>query len=316
MIPSCLEINYERIYPEVDPEKLGLDFLNRLYHRLHISNLSLVMTFYGSHRSGKSLSAVRIANAIDETFYDNLEKRVVFSSSDLLKAFEDLRNRNIKGGAVIVDEAGTGDLSSQRWYEEASKIVGAELQAIGYLNPAIFFVTQDFSFINKTARKLSHAILKVTRNSNKYCKIRFYWISTDPWLSSFVRKLPLFCLSRNDVASNIIKMDEIRLTLPPAELVKRYEEHSQRYKDMLLNKGIEEIHGIEYERIDRIRKRKEINVEEIVNKIIENVDKYQNLNKKNLSLNVALIKHDFGLSLVNARLVKNLAEKKIIEQNI
>jgi hypothetical protein len=306
-------IDFDRSYPTPSPELLSWAYYNRLYRKLHVENFSLLITFYGRHRVGKSLSAVDFGYILDPTFLPNLENRVVYSSKALMQAFKEIRTKHIKGGAVIIDEAGTGDLSNQRWYEEVAKIVSAELQAVGYLNPFIGFVTQSFSFINTTARKLSQGVFEVNRTCNEYNTVKPFWIENNPWISGFYRKYPIFCENHHGVASNIFKINSIKMGIAPKELLDRYIAHSQAYKDKLLTDSEEEISLVEF---DKNSKKVYVSgIDAIVEEVVHNYSNYTSVSNKkgvNKFFNVDLIRHAHDdLSTKDTKLVKALAEKRL-----
>ena len=307
-------LDFDAIYPTPTSEQLCIAFFNRLYRRLHVDNFSLLITFYGLHRNGKSLAAVSFANVLDETFLPNLETRVVYSSKDLLAAFQDIRDRDIKGAAVIVDEAGTGDLSSQRWYESISKIVSAEIQAVGYLNPFIGFVTQSFSFINTTARRLSQGVFEVKRTNKDYANVKPFWVDQSPWTGTY-HKYPIFCQEHSGVISNIFKVCNIRMPLPPEDIFKRYEIHSQKYKDRLLRDSIEEVALIQSDK--DIKKVEAETLDAIVNEVADKFDEYSTISRQHglkSFLNYDLIRHKHPeISVKDARLVKALVEKRVLD---
>ena len=307
------EINYEKAYPKPTPERIAEAFFNRMWRKLHVENFSYLIVLYGLHRVGKSLCAVSIAHILDETFSENLEQRVVYNSKDLLRAFKELKDKGIKGGAIIPDESGSGDLSSQRWYEDMAKLVSANLQAIGHLNPLVLFVSQNLSFLNSTARKLSSGVFEVTRTSNRYSVIKPFWIYGSPWISGTYRKYPVFCEKRNGIPSSVYKMNRIRMNMPPLEIRKRYIDHSQNYKNKFLHESEKEI-----ELMDQAKSQKNLlvtGIEDVANEVYNDSDKYRGFKKNKTAgtINENLIRHQFNLTLRDSRLVKLLVEKKISE---
>lgn len=262
--------------------------------------------------SGKSLSATSLAYILDETFEQNLEKRIVYSSRDTLAAFKEIREKRIKGAAVIIDEAGSGDLSNTRWYEEASKIISSELQAVGYLNPFIGFVTQNFSFINTTARKLSQGVFEVSRTNNLYTTIKPYWIETSPFITGIHRRYPIFCENREGIPSNVYKLSRIKMGMPPLDIRHRYEAHSQAYKDRLLVDSEQTIQALEMD-----KKKGQVyveGIEAIVTEIVNNKNAYMTRSHKagvKDFLNAEIIRHRHSLPAKDSKLVKALAEQQL-----
>jgi len=308
---SFFDTDFEKAYPTPTSERIAKAYFNRIWRKLHIEHFSFLIVFYGLHRVGKSLSAVSFAYILDPTFEDNLEDRVVYTSKDLMVAFKKIRQLKIKGAAVIIDEAGTGDLSSQRWYEDMAKIVSANLQSIGYLNPFIGFVTQNFSFINSTARKLSNGVFEVSRKSNRFSTIKPFWIHNNPWMSGYYRKYPIFCENRNGIPSNVYKINRIKICMPPHEIRNRYNDHSQAYKDKFLHDSEEDIQLME-----QAKNQKNIlvsGIDAISEEVYQNQQKYRGFkkNKNTGAINETLIRHEHGLTIRDSRLVKLLVEKKV-----
>jgi len=273
MNEKFFEIDYEKAYPQPTPERIAQAFFNRMWRKLHVENFSYLILLYGLHRVGKSEAAASIAHIIDETFEKDLETRVVYNSRDLLKAFKDIRELGKKGCAIVVDECGSGDLSAQRWYEDMAKLVSANLQASGYLNPLILFVTQQYSFVNSTVRKLSSGVFEVERKSNRYSTIKPFWVQSNPWMTGSYRKYPIFCENRNGIPSNVYKINRIKIVRPPIEIRKRYIEHSQNYKDKFLYESEEEIQLME-----QVKTQKNVlvsGIDAIATDVFTNVDDYK-----------------------------------------
>ena len=313
-LSKFFEMDFEKTYPVPSPQRMAEAFFSRLWRKLNIDNFSLLITFYGQHRVGKSNAAVSFCYILDPTFEENMEKRIVYTSKDLILAFKELRAKGIKGGGIIIDEAGSGDLSNTRWFEELAKTVSAELQAVGYLNPLICFVTQSFSFINTTARKLSQGVFEVSRTNNIFSKIKPFWVENSPWSVNSFHRYPLFCESRGGVASNVYKINKIKIGLPPQGILDRYVAHSQMFKDNLLD------HSEEMIRMDEFTKDKKrvlvSGIEAIVHEVVVNKDDYMSFSKKKgiaTYLNENIIRHKHGLTMKDAKLVKALGERELFK---
>jgi hypothetical protein len=316
MLPTFLDIDYKTIYPEPDNDQLAASFFNRLWCKIHVYNFSILITFYGKHRTGKSLAAETFAYILDPTFEDNLEKRTVYGSKDMLASFKDVKDKKIKGAAFVIDEAGSSDVSSQRWYEESAKIVSAELQSIGYLNPIILFVTQDFGFINRTARKLTQGVFEVDRSNNEYTTVKPFWITNNPWTTQTYHKYPVFCYTRSNVPSNVYKLNAIKLGLPPSHIMNRYIVHSQAFKDKLLEDSILDVQQLED---TKQKTRKEFQdmaqINNIVDIVVKDPMKYKLPSSKprQPKLDRTTIQYDFNISQNKASIVKKIVERKLKE---
>lgn len=302
-----LDVN--KLYREADNFDFASAFFNRLWQKLHVYNFSLLICFYGKHRVGKSLASILFAYILDGTFEENMEKRVVYNERDFLKAADTISDENIKGAGIILDEAGSKALASQRWYENASKIISEELQRIGYLNPYIGFVTQDFGFVNSTVRKLSQGVFEVDRRSNECSIIKPFWVKNDLWTKKLMRNYPIFCNSRNDVVSNVYKINKIRIGMPPHNLTQRYIKHSKKFKDESREESKQEIEII-HKNFDR---KKEINIYDVVDEIVKNPDEFLSTSsrKDKQILQRETIQYHFNVSQSKSRAIKQLAERKL-----
>lgn len=257
------------------------------------------------------MGAVSFCHILDETFEANLESRVVYSSRALINAFKDIREKKIKGAGIIVDEAGTGDLSSQRWYEDMAKLVSANLQAVGYLNPFVCFVTPNFSFINNVARKLSQGVFEVTRSHTRYAMIKPFWIENSPWQTGVYRKYPIFCENHGGIPSSIYKVNQIRIGLPVEAIRKRYQDHSQAYKDNFLNESEEQVASSEFQK--NMKTSFVSGITAIADEVYTNIDDYKGYgvgkNKDQVSQHIIRLKH--GLSQADSKTVRLLVTKRL-----
>jgi hypothetical protein len=302
------EMDFSNIYNEPDSMDLARVFFNRLWRKLHLYNFSLLILFYGKHRVGKSLAAVLFAYILDPTFEKNLEKRVVYSSKAFLSAMREIRQQKIKGGACIFDEAGSSELASQRWYEDAAKVISSNLQAIGYLNPFIGFVTQNFAFVNTQARKLSQGVFEVDRMTNLCSRVKPFWIENNPWTSKFYRRYPIFCEKHNGIQSNVYKLGMIKIGLPPKDIMERYIAHSQAFKDKLLDDSERDIDILNTQR--QMESAYVTDLNDIIEQVTHNREAYK-ASSKHDRLDEDLIRHEFKLKHRDAKVVKLLAEKVI-----
>jgi hypothetical protein len=311
-LSKYFDVPFEDIYPEPTPDRIAEAYFNKLYRRLNVDNFSLLITFFGPHRTGKSLTALDFAYILDSTFVDEMERRIVYTTKDLIALFKEIRQRKLHGAGIIIDEAGSGELSSQRWYEDVSKIVSAELQAIGYLNPFIGFVTQSFSFINTTARKLSSGVFEVERMHSRFNTVKPFWVRNNPWVTNTHRHYPIICERHGGVLSNVYKIAKLKMYLPPDDIVKRYIAHSQAYKDRLLESSIEEVDMLIFE---KNRKKAYVSgIDAVVEEVYRNQSSYSTKSSKRgvkAFINKDLIRHAHQeLSDRDAKTVKALVDQR------
>jgi hypothetical protein len=304
------------LYPNPSEDELATWFFHGLWTKLHVLNFSLLISLFGQHRTGKSLAGVSFAHILDETFAPELESRVVYDSVSLTEVFRDLRRRDIKGGAVIIDECGSGDLGASRWFESISRTLGAELQSVGYLSPLILFISQNYLFLNSTVRRLSQGIFEVKRKNALWSTIKPLWVSQTPFQTSAHRTYPVCCLQTEDgYPSTVLKLNKLRIGLPPKDLVDRYIAHSQSWKDSLLESSVVEVSALNGERFKRKPAMTDIN--SIVSKVLVDPGKFTTASMQKGTktfVSKELIRHQFGIPLKDASLVKMIVDQAAMKK--
>jgi len=227
-------------FKKVDLEYLSEQYLNNIYKNLHVKNLSFLGIWTGSHRVGKSVGACSFADILDPTFRDDLEKRVAYTPEEFMDVMEEeIRKKKIKGGACVWDETQIKH-GARDWYTSINKSINAVIQAFGYLNPIVFFVTQDPSFIDSQPRKLFHSFYEIKRNDNRFNFVIPFNIKYNRRTGKPFYVYPRFKYHYYGSMFYRIKIPYIKMMKPDQELIKRYDAHSQKFKDEFLS-GAREI---------------------------------------------------------------------------
>lgn len=129
----------------------------RYIHRRIQNNKNFLCTITGPTGSGKSWSALSIAEMLDPEF--NVE-RVIFKARELMKL---INSGKLKAGSVILwDEAGI-DLSNRNWQSVTNKMLNALLQTFRHRNFILLFTVTFQDFVDASTRKLFHADFETQR---------------------------------------------------------------------------------------------------------------------------------------------------------
>ena len=149
--------------------------IKKVKNRLIKRNKNWLCVVCGATGSGKSYSAMRLAELIDPTFTID---RVVFSSDDFMRV---LNNGMKKGQVLLWDEAGVG-LSSREWYTIANKAINYVLQTFRHMNIGLIMTTPDFSFLDSQTRKLFHHYIETVGidTSKNRVQVKFMKVSFNP----------------------------------------------------------------------------------------------------------------------------------------
>jgi len=295
-------------FPDIDYTLLAENFLRNIYINIHKKKLSYLGITTGPHRVGKSVGAVLFSDILDPTFYPNLEERVVYHPDTFLDAFEKIKEDKIKGAAVVWDETQIKH-GSRDWYSSINKSINSVIQAFGYLNPIVFFVTQDPSFIDSQPRKLFHNFFEVMRTSNVCSYLLPFDIKYNRRIGKSYYVYPRMRLEYYGSMGYRVKMNVIKVLKPSSNLIKRYNIHSQKFKDKFITDtkiSTQEISDAEKEK----RNTKTLSEKEIVDDLVNNYlhDKVLINNRGNYRVNE--IKYKYKISFRKADRICNRASVK------
>jgi hypothetical protein len=194
-------------------------------------------------RTGKSVTALRLASLIDKTFNaDTVTDRVFYKPSELLSALDDIGRRKEYGRCFIVDEA-EEMISNTAWQSSMNRAIALTAATGGYRRACIFWVTPVLNYIDKRIRLLLNGWgmcqLNMRTGNKMSAGMRYYAIATNDIGDQIWRRKLSFW--DNEDAKQI-KASYYDVDLPDVEMLKRYVEHSNAAKDALnirLRKTIE-----------------------------------------------------------------------------
>lgn len=296
---------------DIDDSLLAELYLRHIWMRVHKNHYNFLAIITGKHRTGKSLSALSFAHALDKTFFDNMEDRVVYYANDFLKQIEELRRKRIVGGCIVFDEAGIG-YGSRDWYQESNKAVGGAMQIVGRYQPIVFFVSQDVKLIDSQIRKYFHGFYEMSRMGNEYSMCRPYGVSQDKKSGKIYHLYSRYNFPNGDAQGAKLRFCGIRLKRPPKELEKRYEEHSKVFKEYILKQMMEKTETLEGEKRAEERRMKD---SDILAELVENHENRELLIKTSkpdkISYDADSIRFKYGVTDSKARHLKKIAEIRV-----
>ena len=129
-------------------------------------NKNFLGMFTGSTGSGKSYSALTLAESLDKEF--NID-RIAFSPKEFMDI---LNNGNLKKGSVVVwDEIGIG-MNSRNWQSVSNKMINFLMQSFRHLNLIVLFTCPDITFLDIGTRKLLHCLFETETINVKTKKVK------------------------------------------------------------------------------------------------------------------------------------------------
>lgn len=293
-------------YGYTQEELVALAWLMGIKREVVDRHFTWLCSISGRHRSGKSLFACTLGHIWDPTFLPNFEERVIYEPKQLLYVLTKLRHERTIGAVILIDEAGQS-VSAMDWFEKWQKAISKATMILGYIYPIILFNAPIRDFINSPLRKMFHAHLEISRFNNEYTVIRPYEVK-----HSTTYKKPFWSKPKINFAGQHIVLSQIKATICPDFIRKRYENLEALEKDKLLDKFKEDIETSEV-----VETRQKLDPKAIVNNVLANYEIYQAKSSKQgrIILDARVIRFRFNIPADMAQYVKSEAERKMRATN-
>lgn len=226
--------------------------LDSVRARLWRKNKNWIAAIVGGVGSGKSWSALSIAEYIDRNFtVDN----VFFSIKDFVTAIDE--NKIKKGSCAVIDEAGV-QWGSRDFMRQHNRDMSYLFQVMRFLNFGLIMTTPSLYLIDKHGRDITHAVFKTKGISYEtgVCKLEVKIIDFNPMTGKSYPKFP-----RIIVNGEKRKADIMEICKPGKELVRDYEKKKKEFATGL----VREIRG----RMDAQPKQRDIKKPAILADIVK-----------------------------------------------
>jgi len=278
---------------------LGNLFIKRIRDRLLKKNKNWLCICCGDTGSGKSYSAIALANMISPRGI-TIKRNVVFNPIQFMERINNKKDLK-KGDILIFDEAGVG-MSSREWYSVQNKLLGSILQTFRNLNLGVIFTTPNLSFMDVQARKLFHNYLETSTidYKNKISYLKVYNIQHNSRLDKTYYKTPKFWINGKK-----INLKHLGVLKPNISLCKAYEKIKTEYTEKLNKESLEKI------KYPKKNFREPLDYDKISNKVKKNLKRYINTRGGRRYLSADRISADHNISRSNAYRVKEIIEGKI-----
>lgn len=264
-------------------------------------NRNANLVFVGDTGSGKSYSAISLAEKIDPNFTAD---RIVFTTLDFLK----LVNSNLPPGSVIIfDDAGLG-IPAREWQATSAKIFGKLFQGFRYKNLIAMITVPNIAFIERQSRMLMHLYLEATDTQGIMKPFRpFFPFRGDDRLG--------FRYPTMERGGREIKVKLSVYDLPSQKIIQAYELKKKAYMEKTNREFQEEMEFAlekeQHKREEMVKQREKWkNNNKKEQKKIEKAAKAMELKEQGLSETAIGKKMRISRSAVH-RLIKNNAEQDV-----
>lgn len=223
-------------------------WLLQYIHKRIDENRNFIAIFTGDTGSGKSYSAMRLAERVDPNFSVD---RIVFTVTDFIH----LINSDLpKGSVVIFDDAGLG-INARLWQEQSNKLFGMVIQGFRYKQINVFFTVPKLFFIDRQSRNLAHMRFQSTKKQGLMKAYLIIESKRNP-------DNPLEAYHKERISGKDIQFPKVRFHIPSPELREQYEVKKKNYMDAKFRQYEEELSQVD---IDKgLNPRKKIDREKII----------------------------------------------------
>lgn len=188
------------------------------------SNKNFIAGVVGQTGSGKSYSALRLAEQLDPDFDI---RQVCFSGEDFIELVQGNRKKLHTGSVIVWDELQLS-MSHLDFQSYQAKVLSYVLSSFRNKNYILFVTAPYFSMINASVRKLFHCVIE-TQGINmrqKFVKLKPLLLQTNQYSGDVYRKY-LRVYEKNTVSA----ITNIKAGLPSPKLIKDYERKKAMFLD-------------------------------------------------------------------------------------
>lgn len=205
--------------------------LNRVRERFQ-KNKNWLCLIVGETGSGKSWSAIKIAETLDPNFS---VKNVCFTPKEFLERIESGELK--RGSFLIYDEAGI-TFGARDFYKDVNKALSYVLQGFRAFNIGTIFTTPNLSFVDVHARKLIHTVIEtISINHNeKYCIVKWKNLEHNPLYDKTYYKFP-----RTVINGKVITVNRMNIYKASDKLIEAYERKKMKFLKDLTRQSLEDI---------------------------------------------------------------------------
>lgn len=199
-------------------------FVRWILKRKRQNNNTLILC-YGQTGSGKTYATIRKAWELDNTLD---VRQIVFSFTEMMEVVNADWFKEKKIKQIIYEEAQVS-MNSRTWQSMINRIINHLLSTFRATQVIVWFTTPYKDFLDSQSMKLIHCTLEtkgINRATNK-CRVK---ISLEEYNSSMQKYYHHSLLVKKNHVYN--KLKEILVSLPPKDLLDKYEEKKKAFNDM------------------------------------------------------------------------------------
>jgi hypothetical protein len=281
--------------------------MRRIWDRLNVKNEHFMGVIVGQEGSGKSYTALKIANAVDPTFSAD---RVIFDVAELLEVLRD--GEHEPGQFWVLDEAGV-QFGIRTWQDRGQILANQALQLIRNENLGLIFTLPRLSELDSQAQGRLQAFVemvdKVNSDGEQYVECKWKWMDPDRAddTGKIYKKYP-----RRRQHGKLKRITRLRFGPPSEEITEPYEAEKAEFQEEFYEETIQELSD---EDADEEEKKTPHDVAEELKDDIEKVVDQNNRTGRTY-VNDDLVRATCDVSVRDAKTVKSLLEREFDEEEL
>ena len=274
--------------------------LRRVWDRVNRQNEHFMGVIVGREGSGKSYTAIKIAESLDPTFDSD---RIIFDVKTLLEVLRS--GEHSPGNFYVLDEAGVS-FGRRTWQERSQVLANQALQLIRSHNLGLIFTLPRLSELDsQTEGRLQALVEIVDKVPDEYVDVKWKWVMPDRVDPSGnnLKKYP-----RRRENGHLKRITRNRFAPPDSsDVIQTYEERKSAFQERIYDETIEALSDDDEEEEERTPK--DVATDIANGNVAKVVSEHGNTGEP--YINAQLIRAEYGCSHADAKTVKSLLDKQI-----
>jgi len=283
--------------------------LRRIWDRINRKNEHFMGVLVGREGSGKSHTALRIADEIDPTFS---HERVIFDVAELLEVLKD--GEHEPGDWYVLDEAGV-QLGRRTWQDRSQVLANQALQLIRDHNLGLLFTLPRLSEFDSQAEGRLQAAFEITnKKDGEFVEGKWKFFDPDRMDDSgtIYKKYP-----RRIQHGKKKRIRKLRFKPPRQDLIEPYEERKSTFQEEFYQETIDSIRGNDGDDSEDDSR----DIKQVAMDVVQDDDGFQKyVSKHNQTkvpyINKQVIRVEQDLSHGDATAVKGVLENRFDEEEL
>lgn len=279
--------------------------LRRIWDRLNRRNQHFMFCIVGEEGSGKSWTAMKVAETVDPTFNAD---RVLFDIVDLLRILND--GEHDPGNFYVLDEAGV-QLGRRTWQDRSQVLANQALQILRDENLGLIFTVPALGDLDSQVIRRLQAFYEVTdKVPDEHVEGKFKVMDPDRTdeTGKVYKKYP-----KRRINGRGAKIKRFAFSPPSAELIAPYEQAKSAFQDQHYEATIQKFEEARGEVAPDDDADEDPSPKDVVGELregdrVDDVVSYHG-NTGEPYIDADLLEIEFDLSQGDARKVKKLARK-------